>query len=424
MKIGERESSSSSKTGNLISHSLLLSVVVSVRNSASTLRQVLAAIRASDLSRESYEIIVVDDVSADGSIAIAARYADTVVKLSGRPSGPAYARNRGVELARGEVLAFVDGDVVVRGDTFSRMLATLIDHDDVDAVSASHDENAGAPNFISQYWNLLLRFGEQRHAGRCAQFAPGCGAVRRETFLSAGMYDEWRFATACLESVELGERLLGGGKDVLLSTDLTVTHLKQWDLRSVCQEVWSRSRLLARSLGYLRMSAAAPSEVVFTLSRTLIPAVAIVGTLMLAAAFVPSPNAAAKGGVALLALVLTNLPVHRFYARARGFGVRYRIRAFAHLCADRSRRCFVHWLDPSRCARRRFAGCHYAGLLRGGPGGLATGAAENLRGRQPEKRSAAGAYYQPPLRKIITGTVRAMIMRSSATPWRSRYSRS
>jgi glycosyltransferase involved in cell wall biosynthesis len=295
-------------------------VIVSVRDAGATLREVLLAIRASDLHADSYEIIVVDDASSDGSVAIAARYADTVVKLTGRASGPAYARNRGVELARGEVVVFVDGDVVVRPYTLSRMLATLAENPDVDAVSASRDEKSGARNFISQYWNMLLRFGEEHHSGNCAQFAPGCGAVRRRAFLSAGMYDEWRFSTPCLESVELGERLLGAGRGALLSSELKVTHLKEWNIGLVCQEVWGRSRILARSLGYSRMSAVAPSEVVFTLSRALIPAAALLGTFMLAAAFVPPPHVRAEAVLALVVLVMTNLPLHRFYARARGFG--------------------------------------------------------------------------------------------------------
>lgn len=303
----------------MTSHSLPLSVIVSVSDSGSTLREVLAAIRATELPHDSYELIVVDDASADGSVGTAARYADTVVRLSGRSAGPAYARNRGVEVARGEVIAFVGADVVVRPETLPRMLAMLVKRPEIDAVSASRDERCGAPNFISQYWNLLLRFGEHHHSGS-AQFASGCGAVRRDAFLSAGMYDEWRFDTACLESVELGERLFGAGLGVLLSSDLQVTHLKRWNLYTVCQEVWRRSRLLARSLGYSRMSAAAPSEVVFTLSRALIPAAALLGTLMLAAAFVPPPSAAVKAGVALIVLLLTNLPVHRFYARSRGLG--------------------------------------------------------------------------------------------------------
>lgn len=302
-----------------VSDGVLLSVVVSTRNSESTLRQVLTAIRGSELPRKSYEIIVVDDASSDGSVVIAARYADTVVKLTGHQAGPGYARNRGVELARGEVVAFVDSEVVVRPDTLPRLIATLLERPDVDAVSASREESSGSPNFVSQYWNLLLSFGEHRHPGRCAQFAAACGVVRRAAFLSAGMYDEWRFDTESMESVELGERLLGAGHGVILSSELKVTHLKRWNLSSVCQEVWHRSRVLARSLGYLRMSEAAPGEVVFTLCRTLIPAVAILGTLMLAAAFVPAPHPSAKFGVALAALFLTNLPVHRFYVETRGF---------------------------------------------------------------------------------------------------------
>jgi glycosyltransferase involved in cell wall biosynthesis len=319
MKTGDAQHSQSGSARETASHGLLLSVIVSTLNSRGTLPQVLAAIRGSDIPRKSYEIIVVDDASIDGSAAIAARYADTVVKLTGHSAGPAYARNRGVELASGDVIAFVDGDVVIRPDTLPRLLAILLERPDIDAVSASRNESAGAPNFVSQYWNLLLSFGEQRHSGRCAQFAPGCGVVRRAAFLSAGMYDEWRFDTASMESVELGERLLGAGHGVILSSELTVTHLKQWDFRSVCREVWHRSRVLARSLGYLRMSAAAPGEVVFTLCRTLIPAVAILGTLLLAAAFVPAPHPSAKFGVALAALLLTNLPVHIFYANTRGF---------------------------------------------------------------------------------------------------------
>ena len=297
-----------------------LSIVVSVRNAKDTLRQSLAAIRESMLAHQSYELIVVDDASTDGSAAIAARYADTVVKLSGRSAGPAYARNRGVEQAHAPIIAFVASDALVRPDTLPRMLATLRDHQDIDAVSASHDEKSGSQNFVSQYWNLLRSFGERRHPGKGGHLAPGCSAIRREAFLAAGMYDEWRFATGCVEHVDLGERLKAVGHGVLLSADLKVVDLKRWDVGSVAREVWHRSRALARSLGYVRMSAAAPSEVVFTLTRTLTPAIALLGTLMLAAAFVPTPQTAAKVGLAVAVILLTNLPVYRYYAIERGFG--------------------------------------------------------------------------------------------------------
>jgi hypothetical protein len=263
-------------------------------------------------------VIVVDDASNDGCVAIAARHADKIIRLTGRQSGRGYARNRGFDLARGEMIAFIDGDVAVQPDTLPRMLAALARRPELGAISACHDDRLGASNFISDYWNLLLSFGEQRHSGRCSKFASGCGMVRRAAFISAGMYDEWRCEIGCLEGVELGERMLGAGYGVVLSPDLKVTHLQRWDVPSVCKDVWRRSKVLARSLGYQRMSATAPSEVVFTLSRALAPAVALLGTVMLAAAFVPSSHTITKTVAALGALLLTNLPVHRFYAKARG----------------------------------------------------------------------------------------------------------
>ncbi|HEV7594610.1 MAG TPA: glycosyltransferase family 2 protein [Gemmatimonadaceae bacterium] len=298
---------------------LALSVVVPVRDSGSSLDSVLAAIRASELTAVEYEIIVVDDGSTDESVMVAARYADTVVRLRGPASGPAYARNRGAELACGDVVAFVDGDVLVGPDTLRRILTLFAERPDIDAVAASRDERSGAPNFVSHYWNLLVSFGEVRHGGECAHFAAGCAAVRRSVLSSAGMYDEWRFSKGGVEGLELGQRLLGAGHVVQLSSDLKVRHLKRWTLRSMCLEVWHRSMLLTRSLGYQRMSSVAPSDVVFTLSRAMIPALGIVATLTLSAAFVPRPYVVMKIAMAVVAFVLTNWSVHRYYARARGF---------------------------------------------------------------------------------------------------------
>jgi GT2 family glycosyltransferase len=297
---------------------LAVSIVMPTRNSTATLKQALQALRASDLPRDSYEIIVVDDASSDASATVAARYADKVVKLTGLPVGGAYARNRGAELASGAVLAFVDSDTIVSPDTLSGLLTALDENPDLVATAAARDESSCAPNFVSQYWNLLLAFGEQRQPGRCGKFASGCGLIRRSVFFSAGMYDEWREFSSGTESLELGERLLRGGHGVRLSGAHKVSHVGRWDFHSVCAEIWHRSRAVARSLGYLRVSSAAPSEVVFTLSRALTPAAALLGTMMLAAAFVPPSRVVAKLAAVIMAILLTNLSLHRYYASTRG----------------------------------------------------------------------------------------------------------
>src|SRR5688572_10319824 len=111
-----------------------MSVVVPVRNGATELSRSLPALEASDLPRASWELVVVDDGSADGSVAEAERRADLVIRLGSGPHGAAHARNRGVEATRGEVLAFVDADVVVHRDALRRMLQVLDSDDSVAAV--------------------------------------------------------------------------------------------------------------------------------------------------------------------------------------------------------------------------------------------------------------------------------------------------
>lgn len=298
---------------------LPLSVVVPLHNSVSTLRAALAAIRASEIPRDHYELIAVDDASTDASASVAARYADTVIRLSGRPHGAAYASNRGAELARGDVVAFVNPDVLVEPDTLSKMLEIFAGDPGIGAVSASHDANPGAPNFVSQYWNLLLHFGERRHSASVGDLASGCSAVRRSLLIEAGMYDEWKFGGGSIEGLELGQRLGGGSHRVLAAKDLQVMHLKKWTVGSLSREIWNRSRMLTRSLGYEQTRAAVPSEVVFTLSRAMPSALAVISSVALAgAAFHPAPTWSVKIAVAFAGILAANLPVYRFYADNRG----------------------------------------------------------------------------------------------------------
>lgn len=297
---------------------LPLSVVVVVRDDAATLDRALGAILASEIPRDDYELIVVDDASSDESTTIAARYADAVVRLGGKQCGPAYARNRGADLARGEVVGFVDADAMVKPDTLPGMREMLDRHPGLDAIAVSRDAAPAEGNFASQYWNLLVHYGERRHVLIQDSFPSGCTAIRRSVLLEVGMYDEWRFGTASLESVELGKRVADAGYGVLLSRELEFRQLKRWNLLSVCGEVWKRSALVARSLGYQRARASAPAEVVFALCETAVPALAFISTILLCSAFFAEPRRPIAITAAIAGLVVANFPVYRFFLRSRG----------------------------------------------------------------------------------------------------------
>jgi CDP-glycerol glycerophosphotransferase len=74
------------------------------------------------------EVVVVDDGSTDGSLAIAEEHAerDDRVRIIGQPNrGLGDARNTGVAAATGDFLAFVDGDDMLPPDGIERLLLSL-----------------------------------------------------------------------------------------------------------------------------------------------------------------------------------------------------------------------------------------------------------------------------------------------------------
>jgi CDP-glycerol glycerophosphotransferase len=103
-----------------------ISVVVAFFNNEDDLADCLDSIAAQSFT--DLEVIMVDDGSTDGSAAIARAQAAADPRftlIQPGHGGPGGARNRGVEQARGEFLAFVDGDDMLPANAYELFLQTL-----------------------------------------------------------------------------------------------------------------------------------------------------------------------------------------------------------------------------------------------------------------------------------------------------------
>ncbi|MGD1861665.1 MAG: glycosyltransferase [Leptolyngbyaceae cyanobacterium] len=90
-----------------------VSVIIPVYNQAEPLQRCLAALEQQTYPRSQFEIIVVDNVSDDFEAIAAATSSYSNVKLTQEIMPGSYAaRNQGITLASGEVLAFTDADCV------------------------------------------------------------------------------------------------------------------------------------------------------------------------------------------------------------------------------------------------------------------------------------------------------------------------
>ena len=201
------------------------------------------------------EVIVIDDASPDHGAALAGALGARVLRLE-RRSGPGAARNAGARVAQGEVLWFVDADVVVHPGALPR-IARHFQAPALTAVFGSYDDAPPEKNFFSQYKNLVHHFHHQRNAGRSTSFWAGCGAVRRQAFLDAGGFDAERYPDASIEDIELGHRLSRRGAHIELDPALLCTHLKRW---SLCQVVRTDIRMRALPWSRLLLAGQAPSR--------------------------------------------------------------------------------------------------------------------------------------------------------------------
>lgn len=297
----------------------LLSVIVPAYNGARVLPECLGALVRSDLPRRFWELVVVDDASSDDTPGVAAGFADTVVRLPLHPSGPSYARNRGAEVARGEILVFVDADVCVHPDTLRRFAWLFLDHPDIAAAFGSYDDRPPAPGLVSQYRNLLHHYVHQQSGGEADTFWAGCGAVRRQVFLDIGMYNEWHFSRPQIEDIELGHRLRDLGHRVVLRPEIQATHLKRWTLANVLATdlkdrgvPWTRLLIQRGETIQARALNLGLRERICTALTWL----ALLG--LLAAALLRDARWAVAAAVLVGAVLVTNLPLYGFFRRRRG----------------------------------------------------------------------------------------------------------
>jgi GT2 family glycosyltransferase len=177
------------------------------------------------------EVIVVADGATEDCRPLVARHGARVVSIEG-PQGPAVARNTAAAVARGEILVFVDADVVVSRAGLRRLAAIFRKRPRVAAAFGAYDEHPTEPGFISQYKNLSHSFIHQSSAHNARTFWAGFGAVRRDAFHAIGGFDE-RFNRPSVEDIDFGYRLTDAGYQVMLDSRLAARHLKRWTLRSV-----------------------------------------------------------------------------------------------------------------------------------------------------------------------------------------------
>ena len=276
------------------------------------------------------EILVAADGAIDDCRPLAAGAGARVIEVPG-PSGPAVARNRAAAEAMGDVLVFVDADVVVAPDALQGMCRLLEAEPGIAGVFGAYDLDPPEPNFMSQYKNLSHACVHEAGNPEATTFWAGLGAMRMSVFRSVGGFDE-RFRRPSIEDIDLGYRVRQAGHRLRLDPSFRGKHLKHWTMwSSIVTDVRARG-VPWTQLIYKFGALANDLNTRFELRASVVLAYILLASV-LTAAFLPAAGFVALA--AAFALVVLNRRYYAWFARLRGPG--FAIRAILahvlyHLC--------------------------------------------------------------------------------------------
>jgi glycosyltransferase involved in cell wall biosynthesis len=164
----------------------MISFIVPAHNEEMLIGRTLSALtKAALLSRQPFEVIVVDDASTDRTAAIASEHGARVITVSRRQI--AATRNAGAIQASGELLVFLDADTVVNPGVIAATLTAI-------------RQGAVGGGCAVRFDGRLPLYGQvfvavMVPAYRVLSLASGCFLFcTREAFHAAGGFDERLFA--------------------------------------------------------------------------------------------------------------------------------------------------------------------------------------------------------------------------------------
>lgn len=190
-----------------------VSCVIPVYNAGRWLAEALESLLAQTLPAD--EIVIVDDGSTDDSRAVVMAYDRHVRYARQDHRGPAAARNLGIEMSHGDLVAFLDADDLAEPDRFERQAACFEGGRDLD-VCLSH---------IRRFWVAGLEEEEERL--RQAGFAePRPGTVTQSGMVRRELLDRLAFDPSLMtgEDQDWLLRARDGGARVHLMDAVLVRH--------------------------------------------------------------------------------------------------------------------------------------------------------------------------------------------------------
>ena len=229
-------------------NNLKISVVIPVLNGAKTLEQCLFSIIKQDYPN--YEIIIVDNGSTDKTKDIIDRFikiSDKIIYIFESKRGRGSARNTGIALASGEIIAMTDADCLVPSGWLSSLTKPICEEGELVVFGFEKDA-------VLNYWSKIRQAEDWRSINMALE---GNYANRLDTknfAAEALLLKKFAFHSQLLtnEDWDLFIRLKLAGIKVRFLPELLVSHYHDASFRELVATQFLRGKTAALTIGFYR----------------------------------------------------------------------------------------------------------------------------------------------------------------------------
>lgn len=185
----------------------MITVIIPTYNASATIVRVLDAFyRQKGIKKDEFEVLVVDDCSTDNTVSLVKKYPLRFEVLN-KNSGSAMARNRGVKEAKGDLIVFVDSDVILKDDVLAKIRKKFADYPSIGGLTGIYAKCAANPSPFRSYLALRKYSNWLDVKHEFVRFWPVyLGAIKKDIFLEFGGFNT-KYRGADVEDFELGYRI-------------------------------------------------------------------------------------------------------------------------------------------------------------------------------------------------------------------------
>lgn len=238
-------------------HQPFVSVIIPVFNDSKRLQICLKSLQNQTYPQSLYEVIVVDNNSEENLEVVVNHFSQAVITHESRPGSYA-ARNKGISLAKGEIIAFTDSDCIPASDWLEKGVKSLQSVPNCGLVAGRIElffKDANKPTPVELYESIEMSFPQQRSLEKQNYGVTANLFTFKSVIDSVGLFDDT--LKSCGDR-QWGQRVFAAGYKQIYADDVYVAH----PARDSFNELYKRvTRIVGGRYDLLKKNSKSSAEV-------------------------------------------------------------------------------------------------------------------------------------------------------------------